>query len=122
MSEVLQKARSSQALIYWIFLREPGASDELRKYTTPWRDVEANLHEAKLLREAIAESGGRIEFVEDVEALDEAFAGILAELREQYVLGYYPSEDRGDGEWHDVQVRVSRAGVAVRAREGYIDY
>ena len=60
--------------------------------------------------------------VEDPAALNEAFAGILAELREQYVLGYYPSEDRDDGEWHDVKVRVDRSGVAVRTREGYIDY
>ena len=122
MAEVLQKARSSQALIYWIFLREPGATNELRKYTTSWRDVDANLEEERLLRETIRESGGRIEVVEDIAVLDEAFAGILAELREQYVLGYYPSEDRADGKWHDVKVRVDRAGVSVRARQGYIDY
>lgn len=122
MVEVLQKARSSQALIYWIFLREPGAGDELRSYTSPWRDVEANLEEERLLREAIHESGGRIEVVEQLEVLDDAFAGILAELREQYVLGYYPTQDRADGKWHDVKVRVGRAGVSVRTREGYLDY
>ena len=122
MKDVLQKARASQALIYWIFLSEEGADEEVRTYTTSWRDAEANLKEAKLLRQAIRESGGRIEVVEDPAALNEAFAGILAELREQYVLGYYPSEDRGDGKWHDVKVRVDRSGVAVRAREGYVDY
>jgi len=122
MSDVIQKARSSQALIYWIFLREPGQDDELRKYTTSWRDVDANLEEAKMLRRAIRESGGRIEVVDDIADLDDAFAGILAELREQYVLGYYPSADRGDGQWHDVKVRVDRSGVVVRSREGYIDY
>jgi Ca-activated chloride channel family protein len=122
MEDVLQKARASQALIYWVFLREEGAEDEIRTYTTSWRDAEANLKEAKLLRQAIRESGGRIEVVEDPASLDEAFAGILAELREQYVLGYYPSEDRGDGKWHEVKVRIDRSGVAVRAREGYVDY
>ena len=122
MSDVIQKARSSQALIYWIFLREPGQDDEVRTYTTSWRDAEANLQEAKMLRRAIRESGGRIEVVEDPAQLDEAFAGILAELREQYVLGYYPSADHGDGQWHDVKVRVDRSGVAVRTREGYLDY
>ncbi len=122
MREVIEKARSSQALIYWIFLREPGADEEVRTYTTSWRDADANLVEAKLLRQAIRESGGRIEVVEDPGRLEEAFAGILAELREQYVLGYYPSADRGDGAWHRVKVRVDRAGVSVRHREGYIDY
>jgi Ca-activated chloride channel family protein len=122
MEEVLQKARSSQALIYWVLLRESGAGNEVRKYSTSWRDVEANLEEAKLLREAIHESGGRIEIVENITSLDEAFAGILAELREQYVLGYYPSEDRADGSWRNVKVRVRRSGVEVRTREGYLDY
>ncbi len=122
MSDVIQKARSSQALIYWIFLREPGQDDEVRTYTTSWRDADANLQEAKMLRRAIRESGGRIEVVEDLAELNDAFAGILAELREQYVVGYYPSADHGDGKWHDVKVRVERSGVAVRVREGYIDY
>jgi Ca-activated chloride channel family protein len=122
MRDVIRKARSSQALIYWIFLREPGQDDEVRKYTTSWRDTEANFEEAKMLRRAIRESGGRIEVVVDPAELDEAFAGILAELREQYVLGYYPSADHGDGKWHDVKVRVDRSGAAVRTREGYIDY
>jgi Ca-activated chloride channel family protein len=122
MEDVLQKARASQALIYWVFLREEGAEDEIRTYTTSWRDAEANLKEARSLRQAIRESGGRIEVVEDPASLNEAFAGILAELREQYVLGYYPSEDRGDGKWHEVKVRIDRSGVAVRAREGYLDY
>lgn len=122
MREVIQKARSSQALIYWIFLREPGQDDEVRTYTTSWRDADANLREAKMLRQAVRESGGRIEVVEELDALESAFAGILAELREQYVLGYYPSTDHGDGTWHDVKVRVDRSGAGVRSREGYIDY
>jgi Ca-activated chloride channel family protein len=122
MSDVIQKARSSQALIYWIFLREPGQDDDVRTYTTSWRDADANLKEAKMLRRAIGESGGRIEVVETLAELDDAFVGILAELREQYVVGYYPSADHGDGKWHDVKVRVERSGVAVRTREGYIDY
>jgi Ca-activated chloride channel family protein len=122
MREVVEKARSSQALIYWIFLREPGATDEIRTYTTSWRDAEANRAEAKLLRRAIRESGGRIEIVESLEEIDDAFVEIMAELREQYVIGYYPSEDRADGSWHDVKVRVARTGLAVRTREGYLDY
>jgi len=122
MRDVIQKARSSQALIYWVFLREPGQDDEVRQYTTSWRDADSNFEEAKMLRRAIHESGGRIEVVEDLSQLNDAFASILAELREQYVLGYYPSADHGDGKWHDIKVRVDRTRVVVRTREGYIDY
>ncbi len=120
MADVLQKARRSQAIIYWIHLRKPGDSD-IPSYTTPWRNVEANREEFRTLKETIIESGGRIEEVESIDALDGAFAGIMSELREQYVIGYYPTRAVGDGSWHDVRVRLQKSG-SVRAREGYIDY
>ena len=122
MEGVLQKARSSQALIYWIQLRDPGEESEVPEYTSSWRNVEANRREFKDLREAIQESGGRIEVVDSLEGLEEAFAGILAELREQYVLGYYPSEAEHDGGWRNVRVRVDGSGLDIRTRGGYFDY
>lgn len=122
MEGVLQKARSSRALIYWIQLRDSGEDSEVPEYTSSWRNVEANRKEFKELRLAIQESGGRIEVVESLEELEEAFAGILAELREQYVLGYYPSQAKHDGGWRDVRVRVEKSGLDVRTRGGYFDY
>ncbi len=122
MEGVLQKARSSRALIYWIQLRDPRENSEVPEYTSSWRNVEANRREFKELRLAIQDSGGRIEVVESLEELEEAFAGILAELREQYVLGYYPSEAKHDGGWRDVRVRVEKSGLDVRTRGGYFDY
>lgn len=120
MSSVLEKARRSRAIIYWIRLRKPGEG-EIPAYTTAWRDVESNREEFRTLRETIVETGGRIEEVESVDGLDDAFAGILSELREQYVIGYYPTRAVGDGSWHEVKVRLNKPG-SVRAREGYIDY
>jgi Ca-activated chloride channel family protein len=122
MEGVLQKARSSQALIYWIQLRDQGEASEVREYTSSWRNVEANRREFKDLRQAIQESGGRIEVVDSLEGLEEAFAGILKELREQYVLGYYPSQAKHDGAWRNVRVKVDRNNLDVRTREGYFDY
>lgn len=122
MEGVLQKARSSQALIYWIQLRDPAEESEIPEYTSSWRNVEANRREFKDLRQAIQESGGRIEVVDDLTELEEAFAGILAELREQYVLGYYPSQANHDGAWRNVRVRVEKHNLDVRTREGYFDY
>ncbi len=122
MAEVLRKARRSPALIYWIHLRKSGAGEAPPSYSSSWRGVEENRTEFLRLREAVAESGGRVELLEHPEDLEEAFAGILAELREQYVLGYYPSEAREDGSWHEVKLRVARPGVKIRTREGYFDY
>ena len=122
MEGVLQKARSSQALIYWIQLRDPAEQSEIPEYTSSWRNVEANRREFKDLRQAIQESGGRIEVVDNLAELEDAFAGILAELREQYVLGYYPSQANHDGAWRNVRVRVEKQNLDVRTREGYFDY
>ncbi len=120
MREVVEKVRKSQALIYWIYLRDPADGEDVPEYSSSWRDIEANREEFKLLRQAVAESGGRIQVVDRLEELEGAFAEILAELREQYVLGYYPSDPRRDGSWREVKVRVERPGVQVRSRGGYL--
>jgi len=46
---------------------------------------------------------------------------VLAELREQLLLGYYPTRDLDDGSWLEVRVKTSAPGVRVRARGGYFD-
>jgi Ca-activated chloride channel family protein len=122
MEEVLRKARLSQALVYWIFLPETGDEEGAPSYTSAWRNIEGNKLQFRQLREAVRESGGRVHPLESLDQMDEAFAGILAELREQYVLGYYPTVAQGDGSWHAVKVRVKKSGLDVRARGGYLDY
>jgi hypothetical protein len=36
-----------------------------------------------------------------------------------YLLGFYPTEEAQDGEWHNLKVQVARPGVSVRYRETY---
>jgi VWFA-related protein len=122
MDEVLRKARLSQALIYWIYLPEAGDEDGAPSYTSAWRNIEGNKLQFRQLREAVRESGGRVQPLESLDQMGEAFAGILAELREQYVLGYYPTIAQADGSWHAVKVKVKKSGVDIRTRGGYLDY
>ena len=49
-----------------------------------------------------------------------AFDRIVRDNSSYYVLAYYPAQNRRDGKFHRIQVRVSRPGVTVRARRGYI--
>jgi VWFA-related protein len=120
MSDVFWKAQRSQAMLYWIFLRE-SSDPELPDYTTAWRGFRENREEVKLLRQAVVQSGGHIAELASPDEIEGAFADIISELREQYVLGYYPDESRHDGSWREVDVRVRRTGAKVRTRQGYID-
>ena len=70
--------------------------------------------------DAIAEkSGGRLLRADKLDSLPAAFANIAAELRTQYLLGYYPTNAAHDGRYRKIKVSTSRKNIVVRARPGY---
>jgi VWFA-related protein len=48
------------------------------------------------------------------------FSRILEDNSSYYVLGYYPTNDKRDGRFRNVQVKVLKPGLRVRARRGYV--
>jgi len=125
MREMFQQARHNQALIYWIRLERSGAtSGGGRPHTiaSAWRQPSDYQRQFDQLVGAVGESGGRVIDVSTAEQIRPTFLDILAELREQYALGYYPDNLDNDGRWHRVEVRVKRAGLDVRTHEGYVDF
>ena len=70
---------------------------------------------------ALAEkSGGRLLRADTLASLPDAFGQIAAELRTQYMLGYYPLNKERDERYRKIKVETTRKNVAVRARPGYI--
>jgi Ca-activated chloride channel family protein len=67
-------------------------------------------------------TGGRSFQPRDSAQLMTTMRAIASELRHQYLLGYTPSRPLGggDAQWRAITVRVNRAGVTVRARDGYL--
>ncbi len=118
MSETLEAVRRSQSLIYWLRL---GSSLRSNTYVSAWRDAEQHRNQIDFLEQAIEVSGGRIVELTSIHGASAAFESILEELRGQYVLGYYPTEDHDDGRWHELKVDVARRGLDIRLREGYVD-
>lgn len=51
--------------------------------------------------------------------LNRAFERIIEDNSNYYVLGYYPTNDKRDGRFRKVEVRVTRPGIKVQARNGY---
>lgn len=116
-SEVSSFASRSQAIVYWLRLPAPGS-----KISSAWHDVESYRKQLASLEDLVVHSGGRVLELDGVGEAAAAFAEVLDELRSQYVLGYYPTTRADDGSWHPVKVRVTRPGLKVRTRRGYIDF
>jgi VWFA-related protein len=71
------------------------------------------------LREMADKTGGRVYPVKDARQLEPAYSQIAAELRTQYSIAYYPTNEKHDGKWRALRVVVTRSGLVARARPGY---
>jgi Ca-activated chloride channel family protein len=72
------------------------------------------------LQDFSGQTGGAVYAPRGTSELDAAFAQISADLAQQYVLSYYPSDERRDNLFRTISVRViTRPNLRVRARKGY---
>ena len=75
------------------------------------------------IEEIVDMTGGRAFFPNSFNELDYYIDLIHAELRNQYVLGYVPSNKAHDGKWRRIQVKLDAPQglprLVVRSREGY---
>ena len=110
---VLESARESYASIYLI-----GLFDKLSELTRKERKA------AKLLKQLSEETGGKYFFPESVDEVHAICTEVAHEIRNQYTLGYKPTNLSRDGTWRDVTVRVlgapkgKRKWIA-RTKRGY---
>jgi Ca-activated chloride channel homolog len=65
-----------------------------------------------------APTGGRTITTTSIDQLHGAFADLLDELSNQYLLGYQPTNGRRDDTWREIKVEVD-GFTHVRARQGY---
>jgi Ca-activated chloride channel family protein len=75
------------------------------------------------LDELTTVTGGRAFYPNTAIEMDEIFERIAIELRNQYSIGYTPTDFQPDGKWRRVRVRVKpprgMSRLTVRSREGY---
>jgi len=75
-----------------------------------------------LLSRLADDSGGHAFFPKDIGEIPAIAAQISKDLRTQYVISYYPSNDERDGTFRTIQVGVNNFGgrkLIARARRGY---
>ena len=110
---VLEFARESYASIYLI-----GLFDKMSELSRKERKA------AKLLKQLSEETGGKYFFPESVDEVHAICTEVAHEIRNQYTLGYKPTNLSRDGTWRDVTVRVlgapkgKRKWIA-RTKRGY---
>jgi VWFA-related protein len=70
-------------------------------------------------RKLTEDTGGRLIIVNSEKKMEEAFDQISEELRSQYTLGYYPTNNSRDGKFRKIKLDVDNHDLKVLARKGY---
>jgi VWFA-related protein len=120
LREIIGEANRGNATFYTIDPRGLPAFDTPMGPARP-PDV---ITDARMLRirldsmRTLAEATDGIAVVNNND-LDVGMKRISDDLSSYYLLGYYSTNGRLDGRFHNIKVRVKRPGVEVRARKGY---
>jgi Ca-activated chloride channel homolog len=120
--ESIAQAQKSDSVIFAIFTGSPWPSENLR-------DLAAERALESLTKETGGElfksrrQDGRRPGDESDEAslkeLDQAFADLADRLRTQYVLGFFSTNEKRDGSFRKLDVRIKKTNYVARARIGY---
>lgn len=97
---------------------------ECQVYVVQTRQVEdPNLHDTvseQRMYRLTEQTGGAVYIPRAVEELDAVFTQISLDLSQQYLLSYYPQDERKDKYFRFISLRVkSRPTARVRARKGF---
>ncbi len=80
-------------------------------------------NEQRLLLQQIADvTGGQAFFPLSAKELDRIYEKVLAEIRAQYMLGYLSANEKTDGTWRRVEIKIARKDgreYRIRSRKGY---
>lgn len=110
---VIKKALSVGVTIYALDLIEASALSGGGSQVMPLRRGRGEM------KELAGQTGGRYVNSPQGDRLDDEFNGIVDELRNQYTLTYYSTNQKRDGRWRKLKVSVSRQGTTTRSRRGY---
>jgi Ca-activated chloride channel homolog len=108
--EVLDLAKRSETAIYSVGLR---SNETLSSSTKGFKEAEF------VLRQFSQETGGRAFFPNQLSDLNNVYGQIADELSSQYTVGYTSRNNKRDGTWRRVVVRVTRPNLTARTKQGY---
>jgi VWFA-related protein len=102
LEEAVEAAQRTDSVIHILLVADPRSGGN--------RGVASKISE---------ETGGRMIVVQSEKKLLQAFDEISEELRSQYTLGYYPTNQTRDGKFRKIKVDMNNHDLRVLARKGY---
>lgn len=108
LDQALRKSLAAQASVYAVDMTDAAV------YGHQARD-----NGADVMKEVAAKTGGKFFRTAGGSKLRDAFASTIEELRHQYTLTYESSNERYDGRWRTIEVKLAKPQFNVRARQGY---
>lgn len=108
--EVLELAKRSEVAIYAIGLKDGAAKG---------RPMGGFSEADFVLKQFAQETGGKAFFPTSADELAGIYASVADELAAQYTVGYASRNQRRDGRWRRIVVRVERPNTIARTKQGY---
>jgi len=121
LEEALSNAQRSDVMIFAVFTGNQNLSEVL-----------GDLLGGRALETLTSETGGVIlcplatpgtegeeTDQQSIKELDLAFNELAKQLRTQYTLGFYSTNDKRDGSFRNLTVRIKKSGYTMHARRGY---
>jgi len=109
MTEVLDLLRASDVTVYVVGYLEHQSSS-------------TRMNQRMELTRFAAMTGGLALFSTESKEIDKMYERIQKEIATRYNIGYTSTDDRSDGTWRNVEIRLKRPdlkGVKLRTRDGY---
>lgn len=119
--EVLSLARKSEVIVYGLGI---GHGEKGSSHSGIFDSQIRDTVDMKTLRALADATGGNAYYLEFAHAdgrdlVDEAANEVAAELKQQYTLGYYPTDKKNNGAFRQITVEVKDKSLRVRTKRGY---
>ena len=120
----IESAQRADTLVYSVLFADPegypGFGNRRRRDgNIPPGGTFPGVDGRKILQRIADQTGGGFFEVSTRQSIDEIYARLEEELRNQYSLGYTPDHSERPVGYHKIHVALNRTDVVVQARDGY---
>lgn len=119
--EITALARKSEVIIYGLGI---GHGEKGNIHSGILNSQVKDTVDMRTLRALADATGGNAYFLENAheggrDLIDEAAEEVAAELKQQYTLGYYPTDKKDTGAFRQIKVELKDKSLRVRTKRGY---